>query len=46
MGFFKVIVRPLYVLLSSLFEGKLKFCINNIDVTINEWEKIYTQELS
>jgi hypothetical protein len=40
IGFCKVIVRPLYALLSWALEGGLQDCIDNIDETILEWDKL------
>ena len=45
MGFFKVIVRPLYDMMNQMIQGKLDQCIKNLDETIIEWEKVYNKAL-
>lgn len=46
MGFFKVIVRPLYDLMNQLFQGRMEVCLKNLDDTIIQWEVIHNQELA
>jgi calcium/calmodulin-dependent 3',5'-cyclic nucleotide phosphodiesterase len=46
MGFFKVIVRPLYDLMNQLFQGRMDVCLKNLDDTIIQWEVIHNQELA
>jgi hypothetical protein len=38
IGFCKVIVRPLYAILSRALDNQLDECLKNIDETITEWE--------
>ncbi|CAD8126757.1 unnamed protein product [Paramecium sonneborni] len=45
MGFFKVIVRPLWFTLNAFFDGFLHQSITNLDTTIISWEKIYHANL-
>ncbi|CAD8156083.1 unnamed protein product [Paramecium octaurelia] len=45
MGFFKVIVRPLWFTLNAFFDGYLHQSITNLDNTIISWEKIYHANL-
>ncbi|CAK91630.1 unnamed protein product (macronuclear) [Paramecium tetraurelia] len=45
MGFFKVIVRPLWFTLNTFFDGFLQQSITNLDNTIISWEKIYHANL-
>lgn len=40
VGFMKVIVKPLYVMLNEFYQGKLDFCLENIEETTREWEKL------
>lgn len=40
MGFFKVIVRPLYLAMNTFSKGVLKECLDNLDESIIEWDKI------
>ncbi|CAD8127538.1 unnamed protein product [Paramecium sonneborni] len=44
MGFIKVIVRPLYYQMNLFGKGAFQICVNNLDETIFEWEKVYQQE--
>lgn len=41
IGFIKVIVRPLYNALNIFNKGILQNCVDNIDETILEWDKIF-----
>ncbi|CAD8145563.1 unnamed protein product [Paramecium pentaurelia] len=41
MGFFKVIVRPLWASLNEFYEKQLQDVIDNVENTIIKWEKIY-----
>ncbi|CAK67167.1 unnamed protein product (macronuclear) [Paramecium tetraurelia] len=45
IGFIKVIVRPLYHQLNLFGKGAFQDCVDNLDETIFEWEKVYQQEL-
>ncbi|CAD8211408.1 unnamed protein product [Paramecium octaurelia] len=45
IGFIKVIVRPLYHQLNLFGKGAFQECMDNLDETIFEWEKVYQQEL-
>lgn len=40
IGFFKVIVRPLYFVMNKFSKGMLQECLENLDETILEWDKI------
>ena len=42
-GFFKFIVRPLWKCLSDFFNNELDHCVNNLDNTIIQWERIFTE---
>ncbi|KAM3132153.1 hypothetical protein pb186bvf_015748 [Paramecium bursaria] len=44
IGFLKVIVRPSYLLLSEFLDNRLQHCIQNIDETIQQWEKILKKQ--
>ncbi|CAD8115521.1 unnamed protein product [Paramecium sonneborni] len=44
IGFYKFIVRPLYVSLSSFMDNQLQDRIENIDETIIEWDLLASQE--
>ncbi|CAD8159906.1 unnamed protein product [Paramecium pentaurelia] len=41
MGFFKVIVRPLWASLNEFYDKQLQNVIDNVENTIINWEKIY-----
>ncbi|CAD8199220.1 unnamed protein product [Paramecium octaurelia] len=41
MGFIKVIVRPLYHQMNVFGKGAFQICVNNLDETILEWDKLY-----
>ncbi|CAD8208983.1 unnamed protein product [Paramecium pentaurelia] len=45
MGFIKVIVRPLYYQMNVFGKGAFQICVNNLDETILEWDKLYQKEI-
>ena len=45
MGFFKVIVRPLYDLMNQFLGGTMQECIDNLDDTIIQWEKVHNKAI-
>ncbi|CAK89274.1 unnamed protein product (macronuclear) [Paramecium tetraurelia] len=45
IGFIKVIVRPLYHQMNQFGKGAFQVCVDNLDETTFEWEKVYQQEL-
>lgn len=45
IGFYKFIVRPLYVSLSKFLENQLDDRIKNLDETIIEWDKLYNENV-
>lgn len=44
IGFFKVIVRPIYALMNQFLKDGIKECVDNIDNTITQWEKILKEQ--
>lgn len=43
IGFYKVIVRPLYVAMNTFSKDAIKMCLENLDETIQEWDRILAE---